>query len=230
MVSALFRALQQLDDPVFVGVLLRSLALSVLAFIGLLAGSAWAVQELVGQPGWLGWAAGLAGGLGAALLAVWLFVPAALLIATLYIDRVASAVDRRFYPLLPPPQQGAALTVQAWDGVALGAQVLAWQVVALGLALALPGIGLLLGWAITGWAIGRGLFVGVAMRRMGRAEALRVYAGQRGPVLLLGGLFALAGTVPLLNLLVPVVGVAALTHVLNCAPQRLERRAFPPVR
>ncbi len=230
MLSPLFRALQQMDDPVFVGVLARSLALSVLAFVGLLAGSAWAVQTLVGQPGWLGWAAGLAGGIGAALLAVWLFVPAALLIATLYIDRVANAVDRRFYPLLPPPQQGASLTIQAWDGVVLGAQVLAWQIVALGLALALPGVGLLLGWAITGWAIGRGLFVGVAMRRMGRSEALRVYAARRAPVLLLGGLFALAGTVPLLNLLVPVLGVAALTHVLNNAPHPSERAAFLPRR
>lgn len=214
MLNPLLRAVGQIDDPVFLGVLLRSLALSVLAFAGLLAGSAWAVQHLVGQPGWIGWAAGLAGGLGAALLAFWLFVPAALLIATLYIDRVAAAVDARHYPLLPAPQ-GAPLTVQAWDGVVLGAQVLALQVVALVLAVLLPGVGLVLGWAVTGWAIGRGLFVGVAMRRMPRAEALRAYARRRGPVLGLGGLFALAGTVPVLNLLVPVIGVAALTHVLN---------------
>jgi CysZ protein len=217
MLSPLFRAMQQLDDPVFVGVLVRSLAWSLLAFLGLLGGSAWAVQHLVGQPGWLGWAAGIAGGLGAALLAAWLFVPAAVLIATLYIERVASAVDRRFYPTLLPPQGGAAISVQVWDGVALGARVLGWQIVALLLAIALPGVGLVLGWAVTGWAIGRGLFVAVAMRRMTRAQALRVYAERRGPVLLLGLLLALAGTVPLLNLVVPVLGVAALTHVLNQA-------------
>lgn len=204
-----------MDDPVFLGVLVRSLAWSLLAFLGLLAGSAWAVQHVVGQPGWLGWAAGMAGGLGAALLAVWLFVPAAVLIATLYIERVSAAVDRRFYPALLPPRGGAALSVQVWDGVALGAQVLGWQVVALLLALALPGVGLLLGWAVTGWAIGRGLFVAVAMRRMPRAQALLVYGGRRPAVLLLGLILALAGTVPLLNLVVPVIGVAALTHVLN---------------
>ena len=215
MLSPLFRAVQQLDDPVFVGVLVRSLAWSLLAFLGLLAGASWAVQHVVGQPGWLGWAAGIAGGLGAALLAVWLFVPAAVLIATLYIDRVSEAVDRRFYPAMPPPVGGAALSVQVWDGVLLGAQVLGWQVVALVLALALPGVGLVLGWAVTGWAIGRGLFVAVAMRRMPRAQALLVYGGRRPAVLLLGLILALAGTVPLLNLLVPVLGVAALTHVLN---------------
>lgn len=215
MFSPLLRALQQLDDPIFVGVLLRSIAWCVAAFLGLLAGSAWAVQYLVGQPGWIGWLAGLAGGLAAALLAVWLFVPAAILIATLYIERVALAVDRRFYPALPPPHAGAPVTTQVWDGIVLGAQVLAWQVVALGLALAIPGVGLFLGWAVSGWAIGRGLFVAVAMRRMTRPEALRFYVAHRAPVLWQGALLALASTVPLLNLLVPVVGVAALTHVLN---------------
>lgn len=223
MLSPLFRTCQQIDDPVFLGVLLRSVAWCALAFLGLLAGSVWAVEQMVGQPGWIGWLAGLAGGLAAAVLAVWLFVPAAILIATLYIDRVAGAVDRRFYPGLLPPHAGAPMTVQAWDGVVLGAQVLAWQIVALGLAIALPGVGFLLGWAVSGWAIGRGLFVAVAMRRMTRPEALRTYAAQRGPVLLHGGLLAIASTVPVLNLAVPVLGVAALTHVLNQARTPLLR-------
>lgn len=214
MLTPMLRAIAQLDDPVFLGVLFRSLVLSVLAFAALLAGSAWGMQALVAQGGWVAWLAGIAGGVGAALLAAWLFVPAALLIATLYSDRVAAAVDRRFYPFLPVPR-GAPLTVQLWDGVALAAQVLGFQVVALVLALAIPGVGLVLGWMITGWAIGRGLFVAVAMRRMDRAAALRAFAARRWAVLAQGGLLALAATVPLLNLMVPVVGVAALTHVLN---------------
>ena len=217
MLSPLFRTLQQIDDPVFLGVLLRSLGWCALAFLALLGVSFWGVQHVVGQPGWIGWLAGLAGGLAVAVAGVWLFVPASILIATLYIDRVAGAVDRRFYPALPPPHAGAALSVQVWDGIALGMRVLLWQVVALGLALALPGVGVLLGWAVSGWAIGRGLFVAVAMRRMTRREALRLYAARRGAVLLQGGLLAVASTVPLLNLLVPVLGVASLTHVLNAA-------------
>lgn len=222
MLSPMFRALQQVDDPVFLGVLLRSIGWCVAAFVGVLAGSAWGVQQLVGHPGWLGWLAGLAGGLVAAGLAVWFFIPAAVLIATLYINRVSDAVDRRFYPALPPPNAGAPVAVQAWDGAVLGAQVLAWQVVTLILAVLLPGVGLVLGWAVTGWAIGRGLFVAIAMRRMSRADALAAYGRRRLPVLVQGGLLALAGTVPLLNLLVPVIGVAALTHVLNAslAPTR----------
>ncbi len=75
--------------------------------------------------------------------------------------------------------------------MALGAQVLVLQAVALLLAFTLPGIGLVLGWAITGWAIGRGLFMAVAMRRMTRQQALGEYARRRIPVLIQGGLLGL---------------------------------------
>ena len=214
MLSPALRAIAQLDDPVFLGVLLRSLVLSVLAFLGLMAFSSWALQELVAQPGGLGWAAGLLGGVGSILLAVWLFVPVVLIIATLFSDRIAAAVDRRFYPGLPQPV-GAPVSVQAWDGLALGAQVLVLQIVALILTLTLPGVGLVLGWAITGWAIGRGLFMAVAMRRMNRTLALQEYARRRWPVLVQGGLLAFVSTIPFVALLVPVLGIAALTHVLN---------------
>src|SRR4051795_11556807 len=77
MLQPLFRAVSQLNDPAFLGVVWRSLAVSLLAFLALLAGSVWLVEDWVGQGGWLGWLLGLAGGLGVLALAVWLFVPAA---------------------------------------------------------------------------------------------------------------------------------------------------------
>jgi len=217
MFSPLLRALAQLDDPVFLGVVLRSLALSVAAFLAVLAAVVWGVQEAVALPGWpdwVRWIAGLAGGFGTAFLSIYLFVPAALLVATLYIDRIADAVERRFYPGLPPAR-GASLAVQGWDGAVLGLQVLALQVVALLLLVLLPGVGLVLGWVITGWAIGRGLFVGVAMRRMGRADALAAYDARRLTVLAQGAALAAASIVPVVNLFVPVLGTAAMVHVLN---------------
>lgn len=213
-------AVDQMDDRVFVGVVGRSLVWSLLAFAALLWACVRGGQALLADSGWLGWLAGAFGAFGAVLAAFFLFVPVALLIATLYVERISAAVDRRFYPGLDTPV-GAPLAVQAWDGVVLGGQVLLMQVVALALVVALPGIGLVPGFVVTAWAIGRGLFVAVAMRRMSRADALRLYARRRVPVLVQGGLLAALGTVPLLNLLVPVLGVAALTHVLN-------RSAPPP--
>ena len=214
MLQPLFRAVSQLNDPVFLGVVWRSVVLSLLAFVALLACAAWLVQDWVGQGGWVGWLAGVAGGLSVLALAVWLFVPVALLIATLYVNRIAAAVEQRFYPGLPRPV-GAPMAEQAWDGAVLGAQVLALQLASLVAALLLPGVGLVLGWIVTGWAIGRGLFMSVAMRRMSRPEALRVYARRRLAVVAPGIGLAFASTFPPLNLLVPVVGIAAMVHVFN---------------
>jgi uncharacterized protein involved in cysteine biosynthesis len=145
-----------------------------------------------------------------------LFLPLAEVIGTLYFDRIARAVERRFYPNLPPPS-GAPWLDQLWDSLALGMRVLGLQVLALVLALLLPGIGLLLSWAVSAFAIGRGLFVAVAMRRMPRPQAEALYRSARPVVLVQGAVMAIASTVPLVNLLVPVLGTAAMVHALDQA-------------
>ena len=220
----LTRAMTQLFDPVLQGVVLRSVLLAALVFVALLIGSVLGVRDVVAHmtasPGWIAWVVGGLGGVGAAVLALWLFVPAAVLIATFYMERIARAVERRWYPALPPPDP-ASLVDQAWDGTILGLQLIPLQLLTLVLTLFLPGLGLALGLLITGWAIGRGLFVAVAMRRMGRAEALRLYESRRGAVLLPGVALAALGVVPFANLLAPVLAIAAMVHVLNGASQRL---------
>ncbi len=214
LLSPLLRALAQLDDPVFVGVVVRSLFWSALCFAGLVAGAFWAVDHLVGPHGIWGWLIAVLGTAGGLLLAFFLFLPVAVVIGTLYIERIARAVERRFYPSLAPAL-GAPAATQLWDGLAVGARVLLLNLVGLVLALVIPGIGLLIAWAIAAYAIGRGLFVAVAMRRMSRPEAQALYRRRLGPVLVQGGVLALAGTVPLLNLLIPVIGTAAMVHVLD---------------
>jgi CysZ protein len=215
MFAPLARAVAQLDDPVFLRVTLWGVLLSAAVFAALAAGCAWGLAALAGGHAWLSWLGGALGGAGAVVLAVWLFVPVAIALATLFTDQVAAAVDHRFYPGLPPARGGAPLAEQAWDGLALGTQVLLLNALGLLLALGSAGLGLALGWLVAGWAIGRGLFVAVAMRRMSRDAARRLYAGQRLAVIVPGVLLALAASVPVLNLLVPVLGIAAMVHVLN---------------
>ena len=212
IMAPLLRAFAQLDDPAILRVLLESLAWTALTFVLLLAGAAWLLHDLAGLPRW--WHAGLLGAILAAALAYLLFVPVAAGIAVLFSDRIAAAVERQYYPLLPAPV-GASLAVQGWDGISLGGRVLLAHAAALVCALSLPGVGVFLGWGIAAWAIGRGLFMVVAMRRAARPQALSIYRGHRVAVLLQGGLLTLVSIVPLLNLLVPVLGIAMMVHVLH---------------
>ena len=210
------RALGQLDDPILLGVLWRSLAWSAMCFLALHALAIVLVRRLFGLHGWLGWVADVLGSFGASLLALWLFLPVAAIIGTLYIDRIARAVERRHYPALLPAQ-GAPLGSQILDALNVGLRILLLNLLALVAALLLPGIGLILAWLIGGYAIGRGLFAAVAMRRMPRMAAEALYRKARAAVLVQGCLMALASYVPLLNLLIPVVGTAAMVHVLDWA-------------
>ena len=212
-------ALSQLFDPPLLGVVWRSVLLSALFFMIILAGTIAAVHYFVAAHGVLAWALDALGSIAAALLAMWLFLPVAATMGALYFDRIARAVERRFYPSLPPPRS-APLLDQIWVSVAVGVRVLGLNVLALLLAIFLPGIGLPIGWAIASWALGRGLFVAVAMRRLGRPESEALYLAVRPVALAQGAAMAAAGYVPLLNLLIPVVGTAAMVHVLDLAMTR----------
>jgi uncharacterized protein involved in cysteine biosynthesis len=214
--SPLARAIAQLDDPVFLGVMARCLAWSAACFVALHLFAVWSVERVLHWHGLLGWLVGFLASLGATLIAGWLFLPLAAVIGTLYIDRIAAAVERRYYPMLPPAR-GAPLSVQLWDGVSLGCRVLLLNVVGLVLILILPGIGLAIAWAIAAYAIGRGLFAAVAMRRMPRGAATMIYRRARPVVLTYGGIMSISAYIPLLNLFIPLVGTAAMVHVLDVA-------------
>jgi CysZ protein len=208
------RAISQFDDPTFRGVLLRSVVWSIGCLAALHIAALWIIHRILHLHDWLAWGVDLLGSVAASMLALWLFLPVAAAIGTMYFDRIALSVERRFYPWLPPPN-GASLLEQARDGIAVALKVLALNVGALILALLLPGIGVLLGWMIAAYAIGRGLFVAVAMRRMPRAMAESLYRESRSVVLVQGAILALAAYIPVLNLLIPIIGVAAMVHVLD---------------
>jgi CysZ protein len=55
------------------------------------------------------------------------------------------------------------------------------------------------------------------MRRMPRPAAEALYRHARPVILAQGCVMALAGYVPVLNLLIPMVGTAAMVHVLDLA-------------
>ncbi len=216
MFAPIVRAISQLDDPVFVGVMLRGIAWSIACFIGLHAGVIWVIHHSLDLHGWLAGGADILGAVAASLLSLWLFLPVAAAIGTLYFDRIAAAVEHRYYPELPPPR-GASLIEQALDGGTVALKILALNIVALILALLIPGLGLILGWMIAAYAIGRGLFVTIAMRRMSRPRAEFLYRQFRGLILGQGAILALAAYIPVLNLLIPIVGAACMVHILDTA-------------
>ena len=210
------RALAQLTDPALLGVVWRSVLFSALFFVAILVGTISAVHHFVAAGGLTAWALDALGSIAAAVLAMWLFLPVAAIIGTLYFERIARAVERVYYPTLPPAQP-APLLDQLSASLGVGLRVFGLNLLALLLTLFLPGIGLPIGWAVASWAMGRGLFVAVAMRRLNRHDTEALYRSVRPIALVQGAAMAAAAYFPLLNLLIPVVGIAAMVHVLDVA-------------
>jgi uncharacterized protein involved in cysteine biosynthesis len=231
MLTPLLRSLEQITDPVFLGVVLHSVVWSVLAFVLLTLGVSYELHHLLAGHGWWSWLAGFFGAFGTAVASLWLFLPLATVIASLFVARISNAVEQRWYPGVLPGKP-ANIAQQMQDAIVLGLRVLAMQIVALIVSLIPPYLpGLIFGWAIASWAVGRGMFVPVAMMRMDRPTALALYRRRRFDVLVQGALMTAASLVPVLNLLVPVLGAAMMVHVLHeaMADAGMDvRRVVPP--
>ncbi len=214
MLRALLLGFGQLADPAFRRPLLLGGALALAGGIGLSVLAGWGVEALAGTGGWLGTLVAAAGALVVLVALWWVFVPLLLAIAGLFTDGVAAAVERRHYPALPPAS-GAPAAAQAWGAAVLALRLGLVTLALLPLSLLLPGIGLVLLWAVAAIGLGEGLFEGVAQRRMDRPAARALIRRRRAAIWGLGAVLAGLAAIAPLNLLVPVVGTAAMTHLLH---------------
>ncbi len=218
MPQALLLAFRQFDDPafrapLFKGALGAAVALVLLAY-GASAAVAWIAS---GHGGWIAAIAPWLGGAAGLLLAWWLFLPIAVVIAGQFVGAVAAAVERRHYPNLPPPR-GATVVAQAAWSLRFGLRMLLVQILLLPL-LFIPVAGFTIALVISARMLGIGVFEGTAQLRMTTTEATAARRQRNGVIWLLGLALALIGLVPLLNLVVPVIGTATAVHLLQDAGQ-----------
>jgi uncharacterized protein involved in cysteine biosynthesis len=81
----------------------------------------------------------------------------------------------------------------------------------------------IISWGLGGYLIGREYYEMVAMRRLDRAAAHHLLAQHRAKFTLAGILIAVVLTIPVLNLIAPVIAVAFMVHL---AESVLNQRAI----
>jgi uncharacterized protein involved in cysteine biosynthesis len=228
ILTSFLKALGQLGDPRFRKVLWRGLALT----IGLLAvitallvwGVGWLIGDAVTLPllGEVQWVDDVVSWAFLALmiaLSVFLMVPVASAFVSMFLDEVAEAVEDRHYPDLAPAS-GVPLTEEIRDGLAaLGVLVVA-NIVAVFLTLVLPIAGLPVFYLLNGYLLGREYFTVAAMRRLGREGARDLRRREGARIWAAGTLMAVPLTVPILNLVVPILGAATFTHLYHAIQSR----------
>jgi uncharacterized protein involved in cysteine biosynthesis len=221
--SAFSKAIGQLSDRRFLGVVALGVGLTVgllvafyIAFVVLIG---WLVPDTFTLP-WIGEVAWADEALSWAavplflVLSVVLMVPVASAFMGIFLEQVADAVEDRHYPNLAP-----ARPVGIVEGIADGAKflgvVIAVNLVALIAYLLFAPIAPLLFWAVNGLLLGREYAQLVALRRSDAAGA-RAFRRRNTLTLFAAGLLMVVPlTIPVINLLVPVLGAAVFTHLYH---------------
>lgn len=216
-------ALGQALDRRFVSVLLRGILLT----IGLLALATWGVAWLatllpdsLGTWPWVGEVTipeigvqGLAIG-AMLLLSMVLMFPVAAVFVGFFLDEIAEAVEHRHYPSLPPatpPGYVAGLL----NAIKFGGVVILANMLALILYVISGPLAPFVFYVVNGYLLGREYFQVVAERRMPAREANALRRRHSLQVLAGGIAMAVPLSIPILNLVVPVLGVAASTHLFH---------------
>ena len=221
--GSVLRAVGQIGDPAFRSVLLRGIGLTVLLLLAVYAGFLWLVNwflsDTLALP-WIGevaWVDDVASGASILVLlaaSVFLMVPVASAFTGLFLDDVADAVEARHYPgLRPAPRLGLAASIR--DALGFFGVIVAANLAALVLYLLVAPAAPVIFLALNGYLLGREYFHMIAHRRLGRDGARAMRRRNGGTIWLAGAVMALPLTVPLLNLLVPVLGAAAFTHLFH---------------
>ena len=210
-----------MSDPQFRAVLIKGVGLTLLLLMGLYAlvffGIGLVLPETVTLP-WIG-AVALAKNLLSwaslilmVIFSVFLMIPVASAFTGIFLDDVADAVEAKHYPeLAPAPHIGLTDNLRetfTFLGVLLLANLAA-------MVLYFTPFAPFVFYGLNGFLLGREYFRMIAVRRLGRREAGDLFKRNLVPVWTAGALMAVPLTIPLLNLVVPILGAATFTHIFH---------------
>lgn len=227
MIGYLARSIRQLGDPRLSSVMLFGVLGALVIFAGLWAitwwvlttidpASVWGLGTLVG---WFGdafdWVAGIAF-IGALLMVTFLMFPAVVTIVVgFFLDRVAEAVEARHYPDAGAARRQPLIEVLGTT-IKFAAITVMLNLLILPIYLILsflPPFNIVLYYLVNGYLVGREYFELAAFRRLPPGQAARLRRRFRARVLFAGVILVFFMTIPIVNLVAPVLGVAFMIHV-----------------
>jgi uncharacterized protein involved in cysteine biosynthesis len=221
--DSFLKALSQLTDRRFLGVLAAGVGLTVALLLGFYVGFVvlvgWLLPDTITLP-WIGditWVDNALTWAGVPLmlvLSIFLMVPVASAFMGIFLETIAAAVEERHYPSLPP-----ARSVSIAEGLVDAAKFLgvliAVNLVALIAYLLVPPFAPFIFWVVNGILLGREYAQLVALRRSDAAGAATFRRRNRSTIFAAGVLMAVPLTIPVVNILVPILGAATFTHLYH---------------
>lgn len=221
MFGAFAKALRQLPEKSFRRVLLLSIGLTLLVFVGVFMLTDHVLLPMLAtfEYGWLNWLVEAAG-IGVLLVALFVLFPSvATFFVCFFLDSIAEAVERRHYPS-DAPGRDVPLGHALGQSLRLIVVVVLLNLLCLPLYIFLPGINLFIFYALNGYLLSREYFELVSIRHMTPSEASALRRRVGLTVFGSGVVIAFLLTVPVVNLVAPVLATAVMVHVFKAAQRR----------
>lgn len=220
MISDILKAIGQVGDNRFLSVLAKGVGLTIALLFAFTIGFAYTIGALVpdsfalpwiGEITWIDNVASIAVIPIMLVASIFLMVPVASAFIGLFLDQVADAVEAKHYPNRP-----AVSRVPLSEGILESAKFLGLLIIVNLFALILYFLFVpfapLIFWSVNGLLLGREYATLVAQRRLGLKGARAYRTTNAMAIWMLGFVMAIPLTIPVVNLFVPILGVAAFTH------------------
>jgi CysZ protein len=212
LLAAFLKGFEQLTDPRIRRLLWISGGLAILVFVVLWGVVAYLLTHTaLSSIGLLDTVIDVLGGL-ATLVVTWILFPAVLSTTVgLFLDEVAGAVEQRHYPAWPPARDAPILEIIGSSLRFLGILIVL-NIILLPFLL-LPPLFPFVFYGVNGYLLGREYYEAVALRHADSPTARALWRRHRLRFLLAGVIIAILLTVPVLNIVVPIVATAAMVHL-----------------
>jgi len=217
------KAFEQVVEPELRSVLIRAILLTIIALVL----AAWGLRELLiwtlgdwsrnfGIANWIGNEFVGVFFSAAAIFSTMAFLalPVTSAVIGLFADEIAGAVERKHYPGLGFPKEMSRIA-QIAGSLKFFLLVSAANLIALAAYLAVPPLAPVIFLAMNGYLIGREYYTLCAELRVSKDDTDSIRRRNRIAIWLEGSAVAFLLSIPILNLVVPLVGIAAFTHAFH---------------
>ena len=221
MINLFLISFSQLPDPAFRRVIIKAILLSIFVFVFLAIVVWFVLSETNLFTFWLFEAfADMLGGITAIVIAWLLFPTLASFFITLFLEDIVEAVESRYYPntLLEKTNNPSATFVISlrFTVIALFLNILAIPFYFF--TIWFPPLGIFVFYCLNGYLLGREYFELVALRHIKLKDILSIRQSNSWQLFLFGSVTTFLFTIPIINFLTPILGVASMTHFFRKLP------------
>ena len=202
--------------------IIRAVVISAIIFVLLMVAAGWLLSGLtVFGIGWLDRSVSFLGSSAAFVVGLFLFPAFAGIIISFMLEEIASAVEARHYPDLPPAREEPVVEMVGnavrFTAVTVFLNLLVFILIVpimLITIVLIPFIPFVF-YALNGYLLGREYFEFAAVRRLDPKNGRTLRRRYRIRVFVCGIAIAVLMTIPFVNWLMPVVAAAYMVHVFE---------------